>query len=388
MLEAVIDLGRLAKGFAARAKSRRGGGTDYAGEAFRDTVKKAVERIHPASMKLLLSEVITETPSTRTLRFRRVDGELPPFRAGQYVNLFATIGGVRTSRPLSISSAPGGVHLDLTVRGKPGGFFSNWLLKNANTGDIFESTGPAGSFCIEPLIDRGEIVMIAGGCGVTPFMSIIREAVINGFSRKLRLIYGCRHGSDVIFQKELVDTAAENPELDFTLVLSEPGAGYVGPRGFITADVIKRYAGGIDGKTFMVCGPNAMYDLVARELAAVGVPLHKVRRELYGPPDKVTALPGWPAGLAASTTFKVEVEGKGALMAKAGEPLLNSLERAGIVSPCLCRSGECSLCRARVVSGQVFMPPTTGIRESDRKNGYVHTCVSYPVSDLKINLQG
>ncbi len=69
-----------------------------------------------------------------------------------------------------------------------------------------------------------------------------------------------------------------------------------------------------------------------------------------------------------------------------GEPLMNTLERYGIIVPAICRSGECSACRTRILSGKVFQPAHTGLRESDRELGYVHACVSYPLGDLRIRL--
>ena len=112
------------------ALRRPGRGTNYTATA--QTTRQIVERLHPHRMKLRVIEIIEETPSTKTLRFERTDGLLPPFRPGQYVNLFADVDGVLTSRPYSISSAPRGANeanmLDLTVRDKPGGFVASFLL--------------------------------------------------------------------------------------------------------------------------------------------------------------------------------------------------------------------------------------------------------------------
>jgi len=74
------------------------------------------------------------------------------------------------------------------------------------------------------------------------------------------------------------------------------------------------------------------------------------------------------------------------LRAPAGEPLMNTLERYGIVVPAVCRSGACSACRMRLLSGRVFQPAHTALRESDREHGYIHACVSYPLEDLRIGL--
>jgi ferredoxin len=129
-----------------------------------------------------------------------------------------------------------------------------------------------------------------------------------------------------------------------------------------------------------------MYDFCLAALTELGVPAHKIKRELYGPPEDVTREPGWPEGLSARTVFSVDVVGEQSIQAPAGEPLLNSLERYGIVVPALCRAGECSACRAKLLSGRVYQPAHTGLRESDRAHGYIHACVSYPLEDLRIRL--
>lgn len=361
-----------------------GRGVDYTED--RDTVRRIVSRLHPRRMLLRVTVIVQETPTTKTFRFERTDGPLPPWRPGQYVNLFVDVDGILTSRPYSISSSPGADHLDLTVRDKPGGFVAPYLLNEVQVGNELETTGPAGSFYHEPLIDGDQLVFLAGGSGITPFMSILRDAAQTGRTLEIYLLYGCRTPDDVIFGEELAELAASHANLHYTLVISEPPPDYTGLCGFLTADRIREQVGDVEGKTFYVCGPNVMYDFCLAALAELGVPGYKIKRELYGPPDDVTREPGWPEGLAADTVFDVHVEGRRTIQAPAGEPLLNSLERYGFVLPAVCRAGECSACRTRLLSGRVFQPAHTGLRESDRKHGYIHACVSYPLEDLCIRL--
>jgi ferredoxin-NADP reductase len=379
-----------------QALRRPGQGVDYTHARFKDVVRRAVEPLHPKRMRLRVVEIVQETPSTKTLRFERIDGPLPPFRAGQYVNLFVDVDGVRTSRPYSISSPPlagrtaGGL-LELTVRDNPGGFVAPYLLHEVQVGDELESTGPTGSFYHEPLIDENDLVFLAGGSGVTPFMSIIRQALRQGDPLKIHLLYGSRTPDDVIFGDELAALALEHANFSFSLVISEPppegdrrGRPYL--TGFLDAELIREQIGNITGKTFYICGPGVMYDFCLKALAELGVPAHKIRRELYGPPADVTRQPGWPEGLAADVVFTVEIVDRKTIKAPAGEPLMNSLERHGIVVSAVCRTGACSACRTRLLSGRVFMPPQTGLRESDREYGYIHPCMSYPLQDLTIRL--
>ena len=84
--------------------------------------------------------------------------------------------------------------------------------------------------------------------------------------------------------------------------------------------------------------------------------------------------------------FSVQVKEGRSLKARAGDPLLVSLEKNGAVVPSLCRSGECSMCRLKILSGNVFQPAGVPVRKSDRQFGYVHSCAAYPLSDLEILL--
>jgi len=383
-LQDVREYRRVAKN--RRALREPGQGTDYTHEKFRDVVQRVVSRIHPKRMNLRVVEIIRQTVTAKTFCFERVDGPLPPFRAGQYVNVMVNVEGVRTSRPYSISSAPMAERLELTVGNKPGGFVAPYLFNQLKVGDVLETSGPAGHFYYEPLIDREDLVFLAGGSGITPFMSMIRDTVQRQRPLRIKLLYGSRTPEDVIFRGELEKLAASHSNFTYSLVISEPPEGYGGLKGFLDSRVITQVVGDIKEKTFYVCGPRAMHDLCKAALKEMDVPQRKIRYELYGPPDDVSKDPGWPEGLSRDMVFEVDVAGKKMILAKAGEPLLNALERSGFVVPALCRSGECSCCRIRLLAGKVFMPSQAKVRESDRKDGYIHSCVSYPIDNLKIRL--
>lgn len=342
--------------------------------------------LHPRRLNLKVKEIIKETDSARTIRFESKDGKLPWFRAGQYINLFVEIGGVKTSRPYSISSAPGKTYYDITVRRVEGGFVSSYLLDKVKVGDGFESTGPGGYFYYEPIIDTDDLVFLAGGSGAAPFMSIIREAVEKKSGLNIHLIYGSRNPADVIFDKELKEIEAKHKNIKIDYVISDKVDGWKGATGFLDAKVISSLVGDIKGKTFLVCGPALMYELCGKALASLGVAGRRVRQEAFGPPQDITKDPGWP-GIAASKEFVItEARSGKKVKAKAGEPLMNSLERAGIVIPAVCRSGECTACRTKLISGKVFAPARVHHRQADKKFGYIHPCMSYPLEDLTIRI--
>ena len=170
------------------------------------------------------------------------------------------------------------------------------------------------------------------------------------------------------------------------VVISEPPADWKGLCGLLDSAMISDLVGPTGGKTFFICGPQVMYPLCEGALGALGVPGRLVRREAYGPAADITAEPGWP-GVSPDEEFEVEDARTGKkIMARAGEPLMNSLEREGMVIPAICRAGECAACRTRLLEGKVFAPERVALRRVDRKAGYIHPCMSYPVEDLRIRI--
>jgi len=360
-------------------------GLDYAVEAGK--IRSFINRLHPPRLILRVGDVIDETPSAKTLRLVSPEGYLPPFQAGQYLSLVAEIGPVRTSRPYSISSPPNQRgYYDVTIRNMENGFVAPHLFSGIAAGDTIEASGPSGGFCFNPLIHDRASVFIAGGSGITPLMSMIREAVECGLDRTICLFHGNRSDADIIFHDELLRISRRFRRVTYIPVIETPSPGYNGATGYITGDIIRAGVGETSGRTYYLCGPPAMYDFCLPELERLSIPRHKIRRELYGPVPDITRSPGWPSHIGGDAAFTVGIRGRGEISARAGEPLLSSLERHGIVVPSLCRSGECSLCRVKLISGRVFQPAGVLLRKSDRQFGYLHSCAAYPLENLEIML--
>jgi ferredoxin-NADP reductase len=360
-----------------------------AGSTFRaDEPDTVVGRLHPRRLSLQVADVITETPSTTTLRMVSAGPELPPFLAGQYVNLLVELDGTATSRPFAISSAPAERdHYDLTVRETPGGFVSPYLVRQVRPGDAFASTGPMGEFFRNPLYHGDRLMFLAGGAGVAPARSMMKDIAGRGAATRLQLVYGSKDPGDVIFRDELDELARAHDTIDVVHVISEPAPGWAGRAGFISADLIAELAGPhLHTTTYLLCGPPAMYDFCLAALRRLDVARGRIGYEANGPPAHPERLPDWPAQLDPAATFSVTVSGRDTFAAPCGEPLLNSLERAGYQLEVGCRSGHCSLCRVKILSGAVVSGPEARIRRSDAWTGHTHACTAFPVSDVEIQL--
>lgn len=220
-----------------------------------------------------------------------------------------------------------------------GGFVSNHLLDKVKVGDSFESTGPSGTFYYEPLADSPDLVFLAGGSGVTPFASIIREVVEKNSPLTIHLIYGNKDPEDIIFGKELAEIAYLHDNIKVDFVIDQPLEEWRGLCGLLDADMIISLTGTVEGKTFFICGPAAMYPFCSGALKALGVPERSIKMEAYGPPPDATEEPGWPGVLKDAIFLVLEERSGKTIEARAGEPLMVSLERSGIVVPAVCRSG-------------------------------------------------
>jgi len=350
-------------------------------------VAETINRIHPSQIKLRVSQKIEESKSSKTLRLIPVNQYLPPFQAGQYISLSVETGGVRTGRAYSISSPPNQTgYYDITVRRVDEGRVSTYLLDGVQVGDCLYSSGPQGTFHYNPIIHQKEAVCLAGGCGVTPFMSMIREITDRGLQRSITLFYGNRSLEDMIFHDELCALAERFSTFNYIPVIEDPDPDYRGKTGYITAEMIKHTVGNITEKSFFICGPQAMYSFCLPELDKLEIERWRIRQEMFGTPINICDAKGWPAEIKADDRFSVRVNDSTSFEMKAGESILVALENNGLLIPSLCRSGECSRCRIKLVSGRVFQPEGTPVRKSDRIYGYIHSCISYPLEDLEILL--
>ena len=344
-----------------------------------------IRQLHPERLELCVNGIIEETPSTKTLRLVSKDNYLPPFLAGQYIALYLEVDGIRTSRPYSISSQPNqSGYYDITVKRVEQGLVSNYLLDCVNRGNELVSSGPTGNFYFNPIIHKSTMVCIAGGSGITPFMSMIREIVECGLDRTVYLLYGNRTDQDVIFHEELTDIAKRFDNVTYLPVIEDPTDGYAGACGFVTSNLIRELVGDIEDKSFFICGPQGLYEFCLPELEEMGIPRRKVRQETYGAPLNIWEYPGWPKRVNKDDIFSVKLRDGRQLEAKAAEPLIVALEKHHVSVPSLCRSGDCSMCRIKILDGKVFQPAGVPVRKSDRQFGYVHSCVSYPIEDLEI----
>lgn len=371
----------------ARKQQLQDSGSDFS--EIRFAVANKVRQLHPKRLNLQVTAIVDETPTTRTLRLQpQADETLPPFQAGQYVNVYVSIDGTETARPYAISSSPSQRgYYDITVKRAHQGFVSHHLLDGVAVGDELHTSGPMGAFFHNPLFHGTQLVFLAGGSGIVPARSMLLDMIARELPWQFDIIYGNSYENDVIFQQELRELATLNANVKLTELISRPTADFVGRVGHISAALIREVVSGdLASKMYYLCGPTPFNDNCLAQLAALGVPRRRIRVEANGAPKNPHKLPHWPAEINPQHEVTVTVQGIGSFRARAGEPLLNSLERNGYAAENACRSGECSLCRVKLVTGTVFNPPEAKLRQSDRDFGWIHSCVAFPLQDIEILL--
>ncbi len=172
-------------------------------------------------------------------------------------------------------------HLELTIKREEGGFFSQYMHDDLKPGDTVEIQGPFGTFTSAGEADG--VVLIAGGVGITPFLSIIRHLTAAAWPGAIDLLHAVRSPADAIRAEELERLAREHPRLRIHMFYSEEGLG--GSKtgiGRITASAIRDRVPGIATRPVYLCGPTAMMRAVADMLRECGVPTTSLFVESFG----------------------------------------------------------------------------------------------------------
>lgn len=336
-----------------------------------------VKELHPKMIHVKVSKIVQETPDTKSFYLKTVDGSpMPPFQAGQYISLQVPIDYHLYKRPYSITSSPSNLsEYRITVKKVPHGLVSNCLFDNMLENDSLILSGPYGNFTYSTIRDLEDVLAIAGGSGITSIMPFIYETITKHKINSLTLIYGCKTENDIIFKKELDTIVKNNPNIKVVYVLSEEYREGMG-HGFISKEMIMEQDP--MNKSIFICGPNKMYHHLNDILTSLDIPNKYIRHEIYTDyPDKLS-----------NQEFKLHIKTKGQVITipcHGNETLLTSMEKLGINVPAHCTVGVCGYCRSKLIDGEI-KTNEANLRAADHVFHYFHPCVSYPLSDITIEL--
>lgn len=358
----------------------------------KDFVRELADELHPDGMKVKVVSITDASPTSKTFRFESLDAHIPVFQCGQYVNFRLKIGDSILTRPYSIASAPyeaRGEHpfFEITIRRNAPHLVPDYFFNEVKVGDVLDANLPFGSFYWEPLRDSKNILALAGGSGITPFVSMARE-VAHGKMQgcKLTILFGSVKENDIVCKEALDAVEKECPNVKVVHVLSDE-PDWPGEKGFISKEIIEKYSSA--DTTYMFCGPLPMFNFVTKALGEMKVDPKRFRHDVISNPADVTRLPGYPKGTEEKVFHITVVRGiqKDVIEAKASEPVAVALERAAIGIDTHCRAGECGFCRSQLLAGDIFVSPNgDGRRMMDKELGWFHPCASWPLSDLTIKI--
>ena len=326
--------------------------------------------------------VLDEGGDIRTIRLRRPDGF--DFVAGQFITVRARADGRDHARCYSISSPPeASGYLEISVKRQ--GVVSNMLHATARPGSSLTIKAPAGAFTY-PADDDRPLVLVAGGVGITPLMSMARHAMLAEPTRPVTLLYSARTWDGLAFRDELQIAARRHTRFKVFFAVTGGTDRPDAYPGRIDARLLETAAPELANAIVLMCGPQAMIDGLRATLPGLGVASAQIRFEVF------QAAVAASAGAAASPPGRVNGTAHRMKCARSGheitvEPpqtLLDAAEAAGVEIPSLCRAGVCGTCRTKVIDGDVHCASDV-LDDEDRREGYVLACVATPLGDCTVD---
>jgi ferredoxin-NADP reductase len=334
-----------------------------------------------------------------------VDGAaLPPFRPGQFLTFnLAVATSIELSTPdgaivrcYSLSDAPNPTHYRITVRkitapdaapAAPAGVSSTYFHDRVKVGDIVDIKPPAGHFYLDP-DPSVPVVLVAGGIGLTPLLSMVAWCCRTQPQRSVHLYYGVRNGDDHAFRETLEQACQTLANFKLCVAYSRPqGGDALGIDyhhwGHVDVDLIRATLP--HGRhQFYICGPTSMMNELVPALLAWGVPENDVHFEAFGP--ATVRLPTGhvqSAADAASGGMQIHFQRSGRTLTweNRNESLLEFGERHGVFMASGCRSGCCGTCESPLLAGQVSYPTEP---DHDVAKGHCLPCVARPRSAITI----
>lgn len=351
--------------------------------------------------KFTVSKKVFEAADTNSFYLKPHDGKpLPPFHPGQYLTFQLYVPG--ESKPvvrcysLSDSSKPN--HYRVTIKRcppppgtpHPPGKGSSFFCDSVKEGDILDVKAPAGHFYLD-LEKTRPVVLISGGIGVTPMVTMANALIEAGDTREIWFFFGARNSSDHMFKAYMAELEARHPNIRVHVCYSKPLPHDVKGRDYhhesrVTVDLFKKLLPSSNYDYFL-CGPGAFMESITDDLRNWGVPDSWVHYEAFGPASvKKTATPAVKKSLTMTPFAGISVNfgktGKKARWDQAYGSILEIAEANGIRIDAGCRAGNCGSCLVAVKSGNVEYVNGAG---GDVEKGSCLACVCKPVGSIEID---
>lgn len=348
-----------------------------------------LDLLHHSTMNVV--EVIRETPDAIRVVLARPDGQSITFTPGMFFTVVVTIDGEEHRRAYSISSpVQESRHVDIVIKRIADGRVSGWLNDHLRAGDNLQVLGPSGTFTLEP--DPGQsrhLVLVGGGSGITPLMSILQSVLTAEPESRVMLLYGNRGMEDIIFHDALRGLVKSHAgRLLVRHVLEVPPKGWRGGRGRLDREVFAREIDAFLDKdafqdiTLYQCGPEPMMAGVREEMLSRGVPETALHQERFTPAPKAVEVSRYAVQAVRVLAQERQWEG----MAQPGETLLEAGLAVGAPMTFSCTLGGCGRCRVKLISGEVEMPEPNCLLPHERQANYALACIARPLSSVVLEI--
>lgn len=350
-----------------------------------------------------VSRRVLEDPDGTQCSFHlaAVDGRpLPDFLPGQFLTVAVTVAG--SDRPVvrcySLSDGPEPDRYRITIKrvpfppGRPElppGLCSSYFHDHVQVGDTVRVRGPSGTFHLDPESDL-PVVMIAGGIGITPMVSMLHWLARAAPERRVHLVYAVQNGGAHAFRLELRTVFEARRTFHQTIVYSGPRPTDVLGRdhdreGFVDLDLVGPILAAMGRCAVYVCGPPQMMEALVPALRLGGVDEVDLHYEAFGPAS-VPRPAGPPAdpikreGVALPVRFLRS--GRTLEWSGQSDSLLDFAEGNGVAIDSGCRSGQCGSCETRLVSGRVRYSQQP---DWELAPGHCLPCICIPTSPVELD---
>jgi len=246
-------------------------------------IKVPFERL--AWQQAAITRIVEHTPTVKSYFLK------PPawhgFMAGQHVDVrLSAPDGYQAQRSYSIGSAPEQGDVELVIEKLDTGEVSPYFHDVVQIGDDVEMRGPIGGHFTWGRDDGGPLLLVGGGSGVVPMMSILRHRAAVAPEVPAVLVYSVRHFEEIIFRDELFARAGKDPNFHLVLTVTREAPADARVRSgriddALVADVLAKFGGAMPRRVY-VCGANAFVDVASRLLLDMGVPFPAIKTERYG----------------------------------------------------------------------------------------------------------
>jgi len=341
-------------------------------------VDRYLELVNPSwsldQVRARVTAVRHETVDSVTLTMKP-NGNWRGFRAGQYVRFGVEIDGVRRTRCFSPASSVRRTDglVEITAKVNPAGEVSRFLKRAARPGLMLTMSQAEGEFAL-PIVRPERLLLISGGSGITPVMSMLRTLCDEGYAGELTFLHYNVTDRDVTYATELAQIAADHPNVRLVRAYTRQSDGGELHGRFCREHLLDAAPDYAESETY-VCGPTGLMDAVSELWAAEGL-AGRLHTEQFAPPALVVS-PGNVDG-------EVQFARSGTTSTNDGRTLLEQAEAAGLTPAYGCRMGICFTCTTRKTAGPVRNVRTGEV--SDEADEDVQLCISVPCGDVALDL--